>query len=109
MLPSARDYHKSANEAFKTDVPVLLVQYLKQNMQRLVPEMASLLNAQGGINEGNWEAMFGKGLHTNEIFMAWHYARYANELAAAGKEVYPLPMFVNAAKAGILNVNEGIF
>lgn len=29
--------------------------------------------------------------------MAWHYARFANELAEAGKAVYPLPMFVNAA------------
>ena len=29
--------------------------------------------------------------------MAWHYARFANEIAAAGKAVYNLPMYVNAA------------
>jgi hypothetical protein len=29
--------------------------------------------------------------------MAWYYAVFANELAAAGKAVYNLPMFVNAA------------
>jgi hypothetical protein len=32
-----------------------------------------------------------------QIFMAWHYARYVNCVAAAGKAEYPLPMFVNAA------------
>jgi beta-galactosidase GanA len=29
--------------------------------------------------------------------MAWHYARYTERVAAAGKAAYPLPMFVNAA------------
>jgi hypothetical protein len=28
--------------------------------------------------------------------MAWHYARYIDAIAAAGKAEYPLPMFVNA-------------
>jgi hypothetical protein len=32
---------------------------------------------------------------TNEIFMAWHYARYVDKVAQAGKAEYPLPMFVN--------------
>jgi hypothetical protein len=29
--------------------------------------------------------------------MAWHFARYAEAVTAAGKKEYPLPMFVNAA------------
>ena len=29
--------------------------------------------------------------------MAWHFARYTEAVAAAGKKEYPLPMFVNAA------------
>ena len=29
--------------------------------------------------------------------MAWHFARYVNRVAEAGKAEYPLPMFVNAA------------
>ncbi|HBG26452.1 MAG: hypothetical protein A2Y10_09940 [Planctomycetes bacterium GWF2_41_51] len=32
-----------------------------------------------------------------EIFMARHYARFVNKVAAAGKAEYALPMFVNAA------------
>jgi beta-galactosidase GanA len=31
----------------------------------------------------------------DESFMAWHYARYINHVAAAGKAEYPLPMYVN--------------
>lgn len=38
---------------------------------------------------GNWEAVFGKGQQTDKIFTAWHYANFANEVAAAGKAVYP--------------------
>ena len=34
---------------------------------------------------------------TEEMFMAWHYARYVEAVARAGKAEYPLPMFVNAA------------
>ena len=41
--------------------------------------------------------MFGPGLAGEEIFMAWHFARYTEQVAAAGKPEYPLPMFVNAA------------
>jgi len=29
--------------------------------------------------------------------MAWHYARYADALAVAGKAAYSPPMYVNAA------------
>ena len=39
--------------------------------------------------------MFGDA--ANEVFMAWHYARYVDALAFAGKAAYPLPMYVNAA------------
>ena len=29
--------------------------------------------------------------------MAWYFAQYTNKIIEAGKEIYPLPMFVNAA------------
>ncbi|MGA2916257.1 MAG: DUF5597 domain-containing protein [Sedimentisphaerales bacterium] len=78
MLQDARDYSDSANKAFNLPVPKELIDCLHKN-------------------EGNWEAVFGKGIATDEIFMAWYYARYINQVAAAGKAEYPLPMFVNAA------------
>jgi beta-galactosidase GanA len=97
MLPTARDYHPLANKAFEAPVPAELIQYLKHNRDMLVPEFASLWSKHGGKTRGTWEDIFGRGPHTDELFMAWHYSQFANELAEAGKEVYPLPMFVNAA------------
>jgi hypothetical protein len=41
--------------------------------------------------------VFGTGVQTDEIFMAWYFARYTNSIAAAGRKEYPLPMYVNAA------------
>ena len=40
--------------------------------------------------------MFGAGQESEEIFSAWHYARYIDQVAAAGQAEYPLPMYVNA-------------
>lgn len=97
MLPTARDYHPQADEAFLSPVPSALMQYLEQHRNKLVPEFASLWDKYGGKTQGSWEEIFGRGLHTDELFMAWHYAQFANQLAEAGKAVYPLPMFVNAA------------
>jgi len=46
---------------------------------------------------GNWETVFGSGLETDDLFMAWQYARYIGKVAEAGKAECPLPMYVNAA------------
>jgi hypothetical protein len=37
------------------------------------------------------------GPETEDLFMAWHYARYLGKVVEAGKAEYPLPMFTNAA------------
>lgn len=97
MLPSARDYQTLATAAFQKPVPTELIQYLQQNKEKLVPEFLQIWKNQGYKTSGNWEAVFGKGLHTDEIFMAWYYSKFANAITAAGKKIYPLPMFVNAA------------
>lgn len=97
MLPSARDYQALAQAAFRQDVPADLIRYLQQHQEQLVPELLEIWKKNGYKSAGNWEAVFGKGPHTDEIFMAWYYARFANALTAAGKKIYNLPMFVNAA------------
>jgi len=97
MLPSARDYQELATVAFPKPVPAELILYLQQNLEKLVPEFLQVWKNQGYKTSGNWEAVFGKGLHTDEIFMAWYYSKFANKITAAGKKIYPLPMFVNAA------------
>ncbi|MEK7256991.1 MAG: beta-galactosidase, partial [Bacteroidota bacterium] len=97
MLPSARDYHPLANEKFRQNVPPELLAYLQKNKALLVPEFLKIWKKNGFKTQGNWEEIFGKGSHADELFMAWHFSKFANEIAAAGKKIYPLPMFVNAA------------
>jgi hypothetical protein len=97
MLPSARDYHPAANNAFQQSVPSLLIHYLHEHKDVLAPELKQLWQKNGFASEGNWENIFGKSLATDEIFIAWYFARYAQTVAAAGKAIYPLPTYVNAA------------
>lgn len=97
MLPSARDYQELAERAFRSPVPSQLIAYMQENKNLLVPEFLQAWKSTGYQTAGRWEEIFGKGVHADEIFMAWHYSKFANAIAEAGKRIYPLPMFVNAA------------
>lgn len=44
---------------------------------------------------GTWRTLFGSD--ADEIFQAWSVAHFVGEVAAAGKAVYPLPMYANCA------------
>ncbi len=97
MLKDARDYSDAANNAFIQPVPKELIDYLVKHKDLLTPELHAIWEKGGFKTDGNWEKVFGKGLATDEIFMAWHYARYIEFVASAGKAEYSLPMYVNAA------------
>jgi hypothetical protein len=97
MLPTARDYHPEANKKFSENVPSELTSYLERNNEQLVPEFHAVWAEKGFRTTGSWEDVFGTGTHTDELFMAWYYARYVDRIISAGKAVYPLPMYVNAA------------
>lgn len=97
MLQDARDYSGNTNHWFSQSVPDELMQYLHQHKDSLITEFKNLWKKKGFQSSGTWEDVFGKGLHTDEIFMAWHYAQYTNFVSQAGKNEYPLPMYVNAA------------
>ncbi|RIV46533.1 mannonate dehydratase [Flagellimonas pelagia] len=97
MLPSARDHHPMANEKFQQEVPEELLHYLKDRKEELVPEFYQVWGENGFKTTGTWEEVFGKGTRTDEIFMAWFYAKYTNAIVEAGKKIHPLPMYVNAA------------
>lgn len=43
---------------------------------------------------GSWQEAFGED--APEYFMAWQYGCAVEQIASAGKAVYPLPMYVNA-------------
>ena len=97
MLTEAREYTETANRAFTSKVPDEFLNYLKKNKNELVPEFLKVWEGKGFSTSGDWEEIFGKGLSTDEIFQAWQYAKYTNEVANAGKKVYDIPMFVNTA------------
>jgi len=73
-----RDYGPDAQRLFDGPVPATLTRAL-------------------GKASGNWRTVFGD--QADRAFNTWHTARYVEALAAAGKAVKPLPMYVNAALA----------
>ena len=97
MIPEARDHSALADSLFAGPVPQALMTYLQERRHALTPELRARWDSLGATTSGTWEAVFGRGLHTDELFMAWYFARYTEHVARAGKTEYPLPMFVNAA------------
>ena len=78
-----RDYGAKAQKLFDGPVPADLVSKL-------------------GKRPGTWAQLFGE--QADRAFNTWYTARYIDQIAAAGKAVKPLPMYVNAALAGAFEV-----
>ncbi len=97
MLPDARDYHPQATREFNSEVPKELINHLQKNKKTLAPALLKAWESAGSKTSGNWEAVFGKNIATDEIFVAWNFAKYTNRVTEEGKKIYPIPMFVNAA------------
>lgn len=81
---SVRDYSATAEKIFGNQVPAEL----------LKPEVLKSLN-KAVVTKGTWKDVFGDD--ADEYFHAWYVASYINYVASAGKKVYPLPLYVNAA------------
>ena len=107
-----RDYSTDANKAWKAQVPKAITDYLKANKGSLQPDMEQIWAKYGDKTTGNWEDIFGKSEVNNQaenpipnftehIFTAYGYANYLEQMAKAGKEVYPLPVFINASVFGM--------
>ena len=97
MRLDSRDRSPLANQAYNEAVPQQLMQYLQSHKDSLIPEFSKFWEANGFKTSGTWEEVFGRSAATDEVFMAWNFARYIGTVAAAGKAEYPIPMFLNAA------------
>ena len=97
MIPQARDRSKQADDEFSKPVATELISYLQKNKNKLIPAFYDLWGENGFKTTGTWQDVFGVGPVAEEIFSAWCYARYVNDIAEQGKAEYPLPMYVNAA------------
>jgi hypothetical protein len=97
MSRDSRDRSPAADKAYAGPAPKELMDYLQKHKDTLIPEFRQVWEAAGFKTSGTWEEVFGNSLATDEIFMAWHYARFVGRVAAAGKAEYPIPMYVNSA------------
>lgn len=97
MLPEVRDYSAAANAAWRAPVPAALTAYLAAHKDSLQPALKAAWETRGARASGTWADVFGDTIETEEVFQAWHYAQFVEALTAAGKAVYPLPMYVNVA------------
>jgi hypothetical protein len=77
---TTRDYSPEANKLFGGPVP---------------PAILKAMGKTSVTPGANWETVFGPVAEV--YFHAWAIARYVGQVAAAGKAIYPLPMYVNAA------------
>lgn len=94
LLWAPRDRSPLADAAFAAPVPAELMDRLDRMRERLRPELRECWEASGAPRGGNWSDVF--GIMTDEAFMAWHFARFVEGVAAAGSAEYPLPCFANA-------------
>ena len=100
VLGASRDHSPVAEKAFAGPVPAELTRYLQDHKESLYPELLALWEQNGAKTSGTWEEIFGASSRTDEIFMAWNYAKFVQAVAAAGKAAYPLPMYVNTWLGG---------
>lgn len=97
MLEDARDHSEAADAFFNASVPDELMSYLRKNRKDLHPYMKEKWSENGSKTRGTWTEVFGDDIYTDEIFMAWHYARYVERMALSAREIYDVPLYVNAA------------
>ncbi|MXV51819.1 hypothetical protein GS399_12610 [Pedobacter sp. HMF7647] len=81
---TVRDYSPVAQKLFESSVPAAL----------LKPDVLKALNVPV-MSSGTWKQVFGE--RADEYFQAWSIAHFIGQVAAAGKAIYPLPLYVNAA------------
>lgn len=97
MLENARDHSIEANALFNAEVPESLIKYLSKNKKTLHPWLLEKWSNTGFKTKGNWQEIFGNDVYTDEIFMAWSYASYVEKLAQTARNIYNIPLYVNAA------------
>ena len=83
-------------------MPAELTKYLSAHRDSLYPDLRARWAANGDKTSGSWAEVFGDTVRADEIFMAWHYARFIQSVAAQGKAAYNIPMYVNTWLAGMI-------
>lgn len=91
LLGAAREVSDAADAVFTAPVPADFLEYMKAHTGTMTEDVRSAV--EGGSGGGSWTEAFGPA--AEEIFSAYHVARYVEAVASAGRAVYDLPMAVN--------------
>jgi len=105
LLGTDRDYSPEATRRFQGAVPAELMSYLEQHRDALTPSLKAAWAASHFRSTGTWSEVFGE--LASEVSSAWFIARYVDRVAEAGKQSYPLPMYVNNWLIGPGNARAG--
>jgi len=101
MIPEPRDHRPEADQAFSGPVPAALLKSLRERAASDSLATNQLLRGRARvgahIEEGTWAEVFGEGVEAEEIFMAWQFACYTEQVASAGLAELALPLYTNAA------------
>ena len=95
IIPEPRDHSELSEKTYRSEVPAELLALATAG--KLGPEVGAIWERAGRKNRGAWPEVFGSGPTSDEIFSAWQLSTFVEQVAAAGKREYSLPMFTNAA------------
>lgn len=90
IVGSDRDYSDKAEELFNSTVPEELLSILKHAKNCAIYKS---FEDNGFRFESSWSKTF--GLYAGEYFTAYHTAKYIEEIAKQGKDIYDIPMYTN--------------
>ena len=79
MLEAARDHSPLAENTYDAPIPKVLWKTLGLRQRK------------------TWRECFGDDPYGEEKFMAYHYAKYVEQLAQTARSIYNMPLYVNAA------------
>ena len=91
LLGAAREVSDLADAIFAAPVPGDFAAWMRAHTDTMTEEIRAAVLA--GKPAGSWQEVFGDA--AEELFSAYHVAKFVNTVAAAGKAVYPLPMAAN--------------
>ena len=91
-----RDYCPEAQAVFDGPVPAKLITAMKTAGKGPTYD---IWQRAGGKKSGTWLEVF--DWPARDIISAWSLATYMDGVAAAGKAVYDLPMYINASLGGV--------
>ena len=91
VMGFAREHSDEADALFAAAVPQDFADAMRAHTDTMAKDVRAAV--ESGKAKGSWEEVFGEV--AEEIFSAYYVSSYINKVAAAGKEVYPLPLSAN--------------